>query len=292
MPVIREFAPAKVNLTLKVLGRRPDGYHDLESLITFAAEVGDELILEPDATPGLEVRGPFAAAIAGENLVARALECLATVEPRLTLGRVVLDKRLPVASGIGGGSTDAAALLRAVRRANPSFARSVDWQAIAAALGADVTVCLAAGAAYVWGTGTEIASVPALPRLDAVLVNPLVPVPADKTARVFAGLGAGPSHAAGKAPPMPPRFLDAPALIDYMRARGNDLLAPAMDVVPEIATVLGALAEVSGCQLTALSGAGATSYGIFADHRKAAAAAALLQQCHPDWWVAASTLAG
>jgi 4-diphosphocytidyl-2-C-methyl-D-erythritol kinase len=292
MPVISEFAPAKVNLTLKVVGRRADGYHDIESLIAFARDVGDELFLEPDGPPGLEMRGPFAAAITGQNLVERALERLSAAEPGLALGRVILDKRLPVASGIGGGSTDAAALLRAVRRANPALVASLDWQAIAASLGADVTVCLAARPAFAWGTGTGIEPIPALPRLEAVLVNPLAQVPPDKTARVFAGLGAGPSHAAGKAPPMPPRFADADALIAYMRARGNDLLAPAMDVVPAIATVLDALAEVSGCRLTGLSGAGPTCFGIFAGREEAAAGAAHLRQSRPDWWVEASTLSG
>jgi 4-diphosphocytidyl-2-C-methyl-D-erythritol kinase len=290
MPVIAELARAKINLTLKVRGRRPDGYHDLESLIVFAADVADAVRLAPGEKTGLHVSGPFAAAIAGTNLVETALARLADAEPRLVLGSVALDKRLPVAAGIGGGSADAAAVLRAVRRANPALAGAVDWMGIAASLGADVPVCLADRPAFVRGVGETIEALADVPRLNAVLVNPLAGVPDSKTAQVFARLGAPAVDAAGHAPQMAGRFEDAPALIDYMRTVGNDLAVPAAAVVPEIAHVAAALTAAAQCLLVGLSGAGPTCYGIFATMDEAAAVAAHLRQARPDWWVAASAL--
>jgi 4-diphosphocytidyl-2-C-methyl-D-erythritol kinase len=293
MSVITELAPAKINLTLKVRGRRPDGYHDIESLIVFAVDVGDTLQFAPGEKSALHVSGPFAAAIAGTNLVETALARLSATRPRLVLGSVALEKRLPVAAGIGGGSADAAALLRAVRRANPALAGAVDWAAIAAALGADVPVCLADRPALVWGAGERIEPLGDVPRLHAVLVNPLAGVPEDKTARVFAQLGAPAADTAGHAqhtPRVPGRFEDATALIDHMRGHGNDLAVPAAAVVPEIARVRAALTAAPHCLLTGLSGAGPTCYGIFATTAQAAAAAASLQQSRPDWWVAPCVL--
>jgi 4-diphosphocytidyl-2-C-methyl-D-erythritol kinase len=299
MSVIAELARAKINLTLKVRGRRPDGYHDIESLIVFA-DFGDEVRLAPGETTRLRVSGPFAAAIAGPNLVETALARLTEAEPRLVLGSVALEKCLPVAAGIGGGSADAAAILRAVRRANPALADAVDWGGIAASLGADVPVCLSDRPAFIWGAGEHIEALADVPRLHAVLVNPLAGVPDGKTARVFARLGAPQVTArearareagdAGPAPQVPSRFKDATALIDYMRTRGNDLAVPAAAVVPEIAHVAAALTAAPHCLLAGLSGAGPTCYGIFATMEQAAAAAASLRQSRPVWWVAASVL--
>jgi 4-diphosphocytidyl-2-C-methyl-D-erythritol kinase len=141
MPFYTEGASAKINLTLEVRGRRKDGYHEIESLVAFA-DIGDSVILDTSGKTGVKMSGPFAQHIAGENLADVALQRLAAAEPRLALGTVMLEKRLPVASGIGGGSADAAAVLRAVRRANPGFETAVDWQGIALTLGADVPVCL------------------------------------------------------------------------------------------------------------------------------------------------------
>lgn len=294
MPVIAELARAKINLTLKVRGRRPDGYHEIESLIVFA-DVSDAVRLAPGERTGLHVSGPFAAAIAGPNLVETALARLAEAEPRLVLGSVALEKRLPVAAGIGGGSADAAAVLRAVRRANSALADAVDWGGIAASLGADVPVCLSDRPAFIWGAGERIEALADVPRLHAVLVNPLAGVPDGKTARVFARLGALPAAAreagaAGHALQVPGGFEDATALIDYMRTHGNDLAVPAAVVVPEIAQVAAALTAAPHCLLSGLSGAGPTCYGIFATTEQAAAAAASLRQSRPDWWVAASVL--
>lgn len=289
MPDIVEFARAKVNLTLRVRGRRADGYHDLESLIVFAADAADHVRLETGAPVGVLVTGPYAAAIGGTNLVATALDRLAAAEPRLALGAVHLEKRLPVAAGIGGGSADAAALLRAVRHANPELAEHVDWYGIAGSLGADVPVCFNNEAAFVWGVGEHMQPLACLPRLEGVLVNPRSPVPADKTAQVFARLGAPAAGAQAAPPPTPGPFADAGALVAYVRAQGNDLAAAAAQVVPEINAVHAALGAARDCLTVGLSGAGPTCVGIFATRDQAAEAAATLQRSEPKWWVAQSS---
>jgi 4-diphosphocytidyl-2-C-methyl-D-erythritol kinase len=286
MTAITELARAKVNLTLRVRARRPDGYHELESLIAFA-DVGDRVELEPGAPVGVRTTGPFAEAIAAPNLVGTALARLAEAEPRLLLGSVMLEKRLPVAAGIGGGSADAAALLRAVRRANPAHSGSVDWAAIAALLGADVPVCLKSETALVRGVGERIEAVPGLPPLPAVLANPQVLAPPDKTARVFAKLAV---PAASQPSVSPARLTSAAALLDFMRAEGNDLLPAATAIVPAIADVRTALADTAGCVFVGLSGAGPTCYAVYSAPEQAAAAAASLQKSHANWWVAATIL--
>jgi 4-diphosphocytidyl-2-C-methyl-D-erythritol kinase len=290
MPAITEEAPPKVNLTLKVRGRRTDGYHDIESLIAFATGIGDVVRLKPGERVCVDVSGPFGAAITGENLLNRTLARLAAAEPRLRLGSVALEKRLPVAAGIGGGSADAGALLRAVRRANPSLEHAVDWLAIAASLGADVPVCLKSEPALVWGVGESLIPVPDLPRLPAVLLNPLAPVPADKTAQVFGRLSASPAAGAALPPAGLPRFANAEELIAFMRAEGNDLLAAATATVPVIADVEAALAACRGCLYVGLSGAGPTCFGIFRADETASAAAVSLRQQRADWWAAATVL--
>jgi 4-diphosphocytidyl-2-C-methyl-D-erythritol kinase len=191
MSEVTEQARAKVNLTLNVLGKRPDGYHALDSLVAFA-DIADTVTLSTSRPVGVSVTGPFSASISGENLISVCLQKLTAAEPRLALGQVTLEKKLPVAAGVGGGSSDAGALLRAVRRANPQFESSLDWAALATSLGADVPVCFANQSQWMSGIGDVLEPLGSpLPVLDAVLVNPRVPVPADKTARVFKALGAG-----------------------------------------------------------------------------------------------------
>ncbi|MCZ7595637.1 MAG: 4-(cytidine 5'-diphospho)-2-C-methyl-D-erythritol kinase [Hyphomicrobium sp.] len=284
MAFITERARAKINLTLRVLGRRADGYHALESLIVFA-DVGDEVRFVPGSERGVHMSGPYAA-IPGGNLVDVALERLAAADPQLILGRVEVQKQLPIAAGIGGGSADAAAVLRAVRRCNP--ASTVDWGAVAAALGADVSVCLADRSALVWGVGEHVEPTANLPRLAAVLVCP-PGAPLGKTKQVFARLSvppAGPAH-----PPAPlPDFPDAAALIAYMRGVGNDLREAAHAAMPASAAAEAALAALPDCLYASLSGAGPTSYGIFADAALAGAAAAKLRARHPDWWIVATVI--
>jgi 4-diphosphocytidyl-2-C-methyl-D-erythritol kinase len=292
MPAITEIARAKVNLTLKVRGRRADGYHELESLIAFATDLGDILRFIPGEETGCSVHGPFAGAIESDNLIEKALLRLAEQAQNLRLGEVTLEKCLPVAAGIGGGSADAAALLRAVRFANGSLSASVDWSGIAASLGADVPVCLLNRPAFVTGVGEKVVAVPNLPRMHAVLVNALTPAPLGKTRRVFAALNvpAVPATAEPAKPPGP--FPNAPALVAYMAAEGNDLLPAAMEIEPAIAEVRAALTGLSSCKFAGLSGAGPTCYGIFASPEAASTACEALRAAHPHWWVAATTLGG
>jgi 4-diphosphocytidyl-2-C-methyl-D-erythritol kinase len=279
-----EAAPAKVNLTLHVLGRRPDGYHELESLVAFAG-VGDTLAFAPGRGLELTVRGPTArAAGAGaDNLVLKAARALAARVEDLRLGRFALAKRLPVAAGLGGGSADAAAALRLLARANriaPNDPRLLD---AARATGADVPVCLDPRPRLMRGVGEILSAPVALPRLPAVLVNPGVAVP---TRDVFAALKLAP---AGKADAAPPPAADP---LEAIAAGRNDLEAPAMALAPAIATVLGALRALPGCRLARMSGSGATCFALFASGRAATAAARALRARHPRWWVRATVLGG
>lgn len=285
MTVIAERARAKINLTLRVLGRRADGYHLLESLIVFA-DIGDEVRFLPGAPTSVVMSGANLGAITGPNLIDTTLERLAAADPRLVLGSVEVEKRLPIAAGIGGGSADAAAVLRAVRRANP--ASSIDWERIAASLGADVSVCLADRSSFVWGVGEHVDPV-TLPRLSAVLVCPLAAAPLGKTRAVFKQLSA-PAAAVSDAPEPLPAFDGADNLLAYMLGVGNDLRGAAHAVMFESAMAEAALAALPDCLYVSLSGAGPTTYGIFADDARAHAAAEGLRADHPDWWIAATTL--
>jgi 4-diphosphocytidyl-2-C-methyl-D-erythritol kinase len=284
---VRELARAKLNLTLGVRGRRSDGYHELESLVAFA-QVHDVVTLEPGGDETVTVSGPFAAAIVGENLLARTLELLREADRGLRLGSVHLKKRLPVAAGLGGGSSDAAALLRAVRRANQDRADRVPWLEIAAQLGADVPVCLADRPALMWGKGESFAPIRAFPTVNAVVVNPGVPL---ATVRVFAALGSDPALAT-VATPVVPELPDLSALLAYMQARGNDLERAAIGLCPEITEVKALLAAQADCHMAAMSGSGPTCFGIFSGEGPAQRAAAALVAARPGWWAAGTTLAG
>jgi 4-diphosphocytidyl-2-C-methyl-D-erythritol kinase len=284
---IREIARAKINLTLSVLGRRPDGYHELESLVTFAA-IHDVVTLDPGADGGVAAAGPFAGYIGGENLLIRALAILREIEPRLRLGAVRLHKELPVAAGLGGGSADAAALLRAVRRANPSQSGAVDWLRIAETLGADVPVCLVDQPAFMWGKGERIAPSARLPEVDAVLVNPGLPL---STADVFGALRAGPMRPV-EAVPQVPGIVDLYELCAFVRARGNGLEAAAIALRPVIGEIKAVLAAEPDCRLAVMAGSGPTCFGLFPDQETARRAAERIAAAYPAWWVRATSLAG
>jgi 4-diphosphocytidyl-2-C-methyl-D-erythritol kinase len=286
---IREIARAKVNLTLRVLGRRPDGYHEIESLVAFA-DAGDRLTLTPRPHCRVRISGPFARDIVGENLLARTLDLLAGLDAGLMLGTVELEKNLPVAAGLGGGSADAAALLRAVRRANPDRADAVAWQEVAARLGADVPVCLAGVPAIMRGIGEKVeplGSPPALPAMPAVLVNPGEPL---ATPGVFRALAASALGADDRAPLAMSAPLDADRLVALMRERGNDLEQPATALLHAIADIKAALSSQAGCLVAAMSGSGPTCFGIFSDAAAAARAAATLAHYDPGWWVVETRL--
>lgn len=274
-----EFAPAKVNLALHVTGRRSDGYHLLDSLVVFAP-VGDTLSVAPAGSLGLSVDGPYAAAVpAGEdNVVLRAARLLGG-------GRgaaIRLTKRLPPASGIGGGSSDAAAALRALSRLW-SLPLPATTQAVS--LGADVPVCLDPGPSRMRGIGEAVERLAAPVPVWMVLVNPGVEL---ATPAVFAAL------ARRDSPPLPePGPLSTPAEVAAYAARcRNDLEAPALSLSPVVGEVLAALRRTEGCLLARMSGSGATCFGLYPDRAARDLACAALSARRPDWWVACESRDG
>lgn len=275
MPAIEVFAPAKVNLALHVTGRRADGYHLLDSLVAFAP-VGDRLRLDPAPAMALRVTGPESAGVpeGPENLVLRAAALL----PAGQGAAITLEKHLPPASGIGGGSSDAAAALRGLALLRGSAVPGAGLER----LGADVPMCLVPAPARTQGIGEELSPV-SLPPLPALLVNPRVEVP---TPAVFRAL------ACRENPPLPdpPAFADAPACIDWLAQLRNDLQAPAIATAPVIAEVLDLLAALPGCRLARMSGSGATCFALFATHAEAEVAQAQLRVRRPDWWSACGPL--
>jgi 4-diphosphocytidyl-2-C-methyl-D-erythritol kinase len=288
-PPLTEQAPAKVNLTLRVLGKRADGYHDLESLVVFA-DLADRVTLSPGGALGLDVDGPTAAAAGdvSDNLVLRAATALAARIDGLRLGRFTLTKHLPVAAGLGGGSSDAAAALRLIAQLNEIDRGDHRLMEAARATGADVPVCLDPRPRVMRGIG-EILSVPLdLPALHAVLVNPGVPVP---TRDVFGKLGLVPGERRGAATQIDAgRLTDRDALVTYLAAQPNDLEAPAIALQPVIAIVLATLARQTDCLLARMSGSGATCFGLFKSMPAAEAAQRALRSAQPAWWVSATEL--
>jgi 4-diphosphocytidyl-2-C-methyl-D-erythritol kinase len=272
---MREFAPAKINLHLHVVGRRQDGYHLLDSLVVFAG-VGDWLTVSPARDLSLMLSGPFAAGLATEpdNLVLRAARGLADLVGLTPTGAIRLEKNLPVASGIGGGSADAAAALRLLCR---FWAVSPDLTQLAQSLGADVPVCLRSLPALMSGIGEILAPAPLLPEAGLVLVNPGVAVstPAVFRARTrgFSPQAAFP--AAG--------WASAKALSHTLAETNNDLEAPARSLTPAISEALAALADAPGCHIARMSGSGATCFGLFNDPRAARHAADTVRR--DGWWV-------
>ena len=277
--MIRVEAPAKLNLYLHVTGRRADGYHELDSLVSFAA-LADTLEIAPADALALSVSGPFADALdAGDNLATRAAAALAERLGRPADVRIALHKRLPVAAGLGGGSADAAAVLRGLARLwrlGPEH--TDDVREIALSLGADVLVCLHARAAYMAGIGEALGAPPPLPPCGMLLVNPGVPVP---TGPVFAARG-GPFSAADRFCETP---ADATALATLLRTRRNDLEPPARAQVPDIDRVLARLVAATGCLLARMTGSGGTCFGLFADEAAAVDAAGAIARERPGWWV-------
>ena len=277
-------APAKLNLYLHVLGRRADGYHLLDSLVAFAAPA-DEITAEAAPSLSLALRGPYAAALRdapSDNLVWHAAERLAAAAGRRAAVKLTLTKNLPVASGIGGGSSDAAATLKALAalwRLGPGVA---DLAAIAQTLGADVPVCLAARAAWLGGVGETVEPVAGLPPVTALLVNPGIAL---STPAVFKA-----RHGAFSAPARFAMPADAAALAALLAARRNDLSDAAIALVPAIGEVLERLASLEGALIARMSGSGATCFALFAAADAATAAAARLRAERPDWWVAAGRL--
>ncbi len=277
---LQEAAPAKINLALHVTGRRADGYHELDSLVVFTA-AGDRLAASPGDAMSLTIEGPMAAGLAVEgNLVLKAAEALRQRASQPRPGaRLVLRKHLPVASGIGGGSADAAAALRLLDRLWRLGTSSEELQQIAGRLGADVPVCVHSRSARMTGIGERIAPLASLPELSLVLVNPGCAV---ATPEVFARLATRENPGL---PPLPATFSSPAEVAGYLRGCRNDLQAPARAAAPVIGEVVAALAGSAGCLLARMSGSGATCFGLFPDAVTADAAARALAAHRPGWWV-------
>lgn len=278
--MLRDVAPAKINLFLHVLGRRTDGYHHLESLVTFA-DLADDLVLEPDLPLGLVVDGAFGFGLAGDdNLVLRAARAFVAQFGKMRLGRFRLTKNLPVASGIGGGSSDAAAALRLLARLNGIDPSEMGILDAAKTLGADVPVCLDPSAPRLMhGIGHELGNRLHAFRYPALLVNPGVPL---ETKAVFERLGLKPGdrHAPASIP-VDGSFDGAFAMLESTR---NDLEPAARMLAEEIEAVITLLQAQDGCRFARMSGSGATCFAIFDSIETATAARTACRMANPGWW--------
>lgn len=273
--MITEHAPAKINLALHVTGRRADGYHRLESLVVFA-RVGDRLVLAEADALRLAVTGPLAAGVptGDDNLILRAANLFAARAG----AAITLEKHLPHAAGLGGGSADAAAALRGLARL---WDQDIPGRERILGLGADVPVCLSSNPQIMAGIGECLSVPPTLPPLHAVLVNPRVSLP---TGAVFAGLSQKEN------PPLAPRHWQGfDSFIGWLAQQRNDLEPPARALAPQIGDCLDALAR-EGMALVRMSGSGATCFGLVETGAEAACIAARLQAAHPRWWVTATDI--
>lgn len=269
------FAPAKINLTLHVTGQRSDGYHLLDSLVVFA-DFGDRLTVRKAKDLTLQITGPMAAGLSSgeDNLVLRAARLAGVTDAAITL-----DKQLPAAAGIGGGSADAAATLRALRVSHGAeFPRQEDLLE----LGADVPICLRAKSLRMRGIGERIEVVPTLPALPAVLLNPGVPVHTPAAFRALTSKNGSPM-------PDVPVFSGVAGCVDWLAHCRNDLQAPALGLCSQIGDCLEALSDQNAL-LTRMSGSGATCFGIFETIEAAERAGKALKESHSQWWVKAVTL--
>lgn len=279
--LLHTHAPAKINLYLHVTGRREDGYHRLDSLVAFT-NIGDEMRLESATDFAFALEGPMAAKLADElvdgNLAVRAARALAAACGRTLDVKLTLVKNLPVASGIGGGSTDAAAALRLLAQYWELDAEDARLFAIAATLGQDVPCCIRAETCYFRDIGDVTDAGPDLPHTDMVLVNPGkgLPTPAVFKAR------RGDFTPAARLERVP---ADAAELAAMLRSRSNGLTEAACELLPEIGAVLKALEQSPDCLLSRMSGSGATCFGLYPDRAAARGAAARIMAAHPDWWV-------
>ena len=288
MPVLTALAPAKINLFLHVGAVDADGYHPLSSLVAFA-DVGDQVSVEPADTLSLDVTGPFGEALGAtpDNLILRALRRLGEVtgigEPKL---KVTLDKRLPIAAGLGGGSSDAGAVLKLARQALSLDIDDARLEAVAGVVGADGPMCLRMRTAWAEGRGDVLTDEPRLPPLPAVLFNPGVPSP---TGAVYRAYDAGPMRSADR--PDSPHDWSIAAVIDWLSVQRNDLQPPALALTPAIADALATVAATADVALTRMSGSGATVFGLYPTDAAAQAAARTLAVARPEAWVKATHLA-
>lgn len=288
---IRVSAPAKINLTLRITGKRPDGYHLLDSLVAFA-DIGDVIEVFEASRFSFDVSGPFASgflpeevdtASASGNIAVRAAQALALAEGRTLDISIHLTKNLPLASGLGGGSADAAAVIRALQKLWGLSADAPYLPALFTSLGADVPVCWRCVPQRVRGVGEILEDAPSFPPLSVVLVNPLKPCPTADVFRRHQGF-----HEA--LPSFPASFETVHRFVEFLDGQGNDLLPAALQIVPAISECLDALNDQTGCLLSRLSGSGATCFGIFEDARQAQQAAGIISHRFPGWWVQAGSV--
>ncbi|MBV9824837.1 MAG: 4-(cytidine 5'-diphospho)-2-C-methyl-D-erythritol kinase [Alphaproteobacteria bacterium] len=283
---VRAFAPAKINLYLHVVGRRPDGYHLLDSLIAFA-DIGDWVTARPADGLSLTIEGPEAGSLTdqtADNLVLRAARLLAEAMPQPPPGAALhLHKVLPVSSGIGGGSSDAAAALRALCRLWRYRPEPPHLAALALRLGADTPACLLGAPVWVGGIGDMLDPAPGMPNAGILLVNPRIAL---STPAVFKARH-GDFSEPGRFATMP---ADVASLATALAGHRNDLTAAACSVVPEIGRILETLSTLPGGALARMSGSGATCFALFRDRNAAQDAAAMVRQARPAWWVAAGAL--
>jgi 4-diphosphocytidyl-2-C-methyl-D-erythritol kinase len=291
---LSEEGRAKVNLTLRVNGRRGDGYHDLESVVAFA-DCADRLTLTPGADLNLQMSGPLAQACGetSDNLVLKAARLLGERVPGMKVGSFTLDKVLPVAAGIGGGSADAAAALRLLAQLNglaPDDPRIIE---VAQLTGADVPVCVASLACVMTGVGETLQPLN-LPKMPCVMVNPCVPV---ATRDVFGALGlrngellVGATDVLLQDRDWPDQGASLEEWVESLAASSNDLEAPAMRIQSVIGDVIAALSATNGAWLTRMSGSGATCFAIYENTADAGRAAEKIRRDHPGWWVHSGTL--
>lgn len=281
--LIRVPAYAKLNLYLHVIGRRADGYHELDSLVAFA-DLADEVTVSRGDGLSLELGGRFAAdaGSAEHNLAMRAATMLASAAGVSAGARIRLIKNIPAAAGLGGGSADAAATLRALMQLWRIATHEIDLAALALELGADVPVCLSDRPSFVGGMGERIDAAPGLPEVGLLLVNPGVRLSTDEIFSRWRGAASAPARFTSPPP-------TAEALAEILADRANDLTSLATALAPVIGEVLAILAGLPGCRLARMTGSGGTCFGLF-DDRRAAAAAAERIAGRPAWWVYAGRL--
>lgn len=276
---LRVFGPAKLNLFLHVGPPRADGRHPLESLAVFA-DVGDWLAFSPAEDLQLHIEGPFAEGLhaEGDNLVLRAARLLADAAGIAARARIMLEKNLPIASGIGGGSADAAAALRGLARMWKLQWPEIELARLAGKLGADVPVCVASRSAMMRGAGENIAPLPIAP-LHGVLVNPGLPLSTGEVYRAFDAMGLGEEFAA-ICTPLP----QGEDVVGWLRQQRNDLEAPAIALCPAIGVVLAALKAQPQCLLARMSGSGATCFALTQSSADSVQVAKAISRDHPQWW--------
>lgn len=288
---LEAFAPAKVNLFLHVGAPGADGYHPICSLMAFA-DVGDRVSAYAADIPDLRVTGPFARELAGEgdNLVLRAVRAMyARLRgPQTPIG-LTLEKHLPVAAGLGGGSADAGATLRLLRQALDAPLDDAALEALASELGADGAACLWARPVVAEGRGERLSPAPGLPAMDAVLVNPRTPV---STPAVFRALDATGGFSDVGPPPMPAAFERVEELAAWLALQRNDLQGPAVGLEPQIADVLASLEDEPETLLARMTGSGATCFALCAGDYEAESLAERLEAMRPNWWVKRCRLGG